>query len=596
MGSERGHRPGRGRRLALAVFFVSLLAASKLALVSADVVHLKNGRSIRGEVLAEDDDYVTVKVATGSMRLPRRTVLRIEREERTNSLVTQGRELSKLGSHGDAVACLREALSSNDTAPQVKRTLALALVRRAHALLGEGRSVAARMDAREALEHCPDLREALRALDNAQRSARSIDQRRSKARASAVAGRLDVAIGEFESLVKSGRGVDAALISELARLHSSKGLRYFLDSRSTGAPLTRAALESAAKHFDRSLELDPKLLDDFSEPWSLSRVLLGYYRSPVSVAQLRLAATLTRGHPLAACAATLLLEAHGRIKEAQARWTLLAAGSKLTQGRPRDRAVAEAVFATRLESRPKPAPRRVRPSSKAFFEHTSLHFSYSIPTDMRAISVIDAAERAYGEIFPRQQKSLGHLEGKRIRVEIASDLKAYLASGGLPGSEGLTRSERLPNGDIRILIKVYKSPRLLASVLRHEITHALLPIVTQDLKLPRWLHEGLACYHEPELKKRYYERRLVEASGRRQLIPVARLLTLQAYPQGDQVSVFYAESLAVVNELVSRRGLETLVKFSRLLSKMDARVALRRVYQIFDPSELDAMLRRSRSR
>lgn len=49
--------------------------------LSADVVHLKNGRSIEGIVLEESPDQVMIKVAYGEIGLPRSSILEIERGE-----------------------------------------------------------------------------------------------------------------------------------------------------------------------------------------------------------------------------------------------------------------------------------------------------------------------------------------------------------------------------------------------------------------------------------------------------------------------------------------------------------------------------------
>lgn len=60
------------------VLYVLLAIARSL---SADVVHLKNGRSIEGIVLEESPDQVMIKVAYGEIGLPRSSILEIEKGE-----------------------------------------------------------------------------------------------------------------------------------------------------------------------------------------------------------------------------------------------------------------------------------------------------------------------------------------------------------------------------------------------------------------------------------------------------------------------------------------------------------------------------------
>lgn len=52
-----------------------------VGLLSADVVYLKNGRSMEGIVLEESADQVMIKLAYGEIGLPRSSILRIERGE-----------------------------------------------------------------------------------------------------------------------------------------------------------------------------------------------------------------------------------------------------------------------------------------------------------------------------------------------------------------------------------------------------------------------------------------------------------------------------------------------------------------------------------
>lgn len=58
---------------------VGLTLLTGLALRAADIVHLKNGRSVEGLIREETDRHVTLDLGVGSMRVPRSGILRIER-------------------------------------------------------------------------------------------------------------------------------------------------------------------------------------------------------------------------------------------------------------------------------------------------------------------------------------------------------------------------------------------------------------------------------------------------------------------------------------------------------------------------------------
>ena len=69
----------RSIKLASSSGFLALLSIA--GLLQADVVHLKNGRSMEGVVLEESPDQVMLQLAFGEIGLPRSSISRIERGE-----------------------------------------------------------------------------------------------------------------------------------------------------------------------------------------------------------------------------------------------------------------------------------------------------------------------------------------------------------------------------------------------------------------------------------------------------------------------------------------------------------------------------------
>lgn len=76
---------------------LALLAVWVCAAARADLVYLKNGRQIRGEVVSEDAEQVVVKTAEGRVTLPAREVERVEREPRAKRLLGEAREAARRG-------------------------------------------------------------------------------------------------------------------------------------------------------------------------------------------------------------------------------------------------------------------------------------------------------------------------------------------------------------------------------------------------------------------------------------------------------------------------------------------------------------------
>ncbi|MCA8923683.1 MAG: hypothetical protein KDD82_17870 [Planctomycetes bacterium] len=83
----------------------------------ADTVFLKNGRSIKGKVIAENDDQVVVKTPGGRVPLPRKLIERIERTSAGQTALDMGRQRAREGDYERAREQFRLALDDPD--PQV---------------------------------------------------------------------------------------------------------------------------------------------------------------------------------------------------------------------------------------------------------------------------------------------------------------------------------------------------------------------------------------------------------------------------------------------------------------------------------------------
>ncbi len=110
---------------------------------------------------------------------------------------------------------------------------------------------------------------------------------------------------------------------------------------------------------------------------------------------------------------------------------------------------------------------------------------------------------------------------------------------------------------------------MLNRVLPHELTHIIhREYARDDAYLPLWLLEGLACYNEFSGKEtRFGLVKRALASGR--MIPLGSLAAFRAYPRGDAVNLFYAESLMLVEFIMDRFGHEGLVRLHKKLRKVE---------------------------
>ena len=102
-------------------------------------------------------------------------------------------------------------------------------------------------------------------------------------------------------------------------------------------------------------------------------------------------------------------------------------------------------------------------------------------------------------------------------------------------------------------------------MLPHELTHVIhREYVREDTHLPRWLLEGLACANEFSGKDRRFGL-AQSALATNRLIPLSRLTAFGSYPHGATVSLFYAESLTLVEFILDRFGHEGLAQLHKKL-------------------------------
>jgi tetratricopeptide (TPR) repeat protein len=138
-------------------------------------------------------------------------------------------------------------------------------------------------------------------------------------------------------------------------------------------------------------------------------------------------------------------------------------------------------------------------------------------------------------------------------------------------------------------IKTYQDcPQLLASVLPHELTHLLLAARLEYRRtIPLWAAEGLAVYSEPAFKHRYYDRILSLAVRQRRLMPLKALLATTAYPDREELDLFYAQCLSLTRYLIRRTSYARFLSFLEAACTSDDWRVWRRYFRFQSPSELE---------
>jgi hypothetical protein len=119
---------------------------------------------------------------------------------------------------------------------------------------------------------------------------------------------------------------------------------------------------------------------------------------------------------------------------------------------------------------------------------------------------------------------------------------------------------------------------MLEAILPHETTHVVLAGNFGNRHVPRWVDEGVAVLTEPTEKIKQHKLNLTRSLQNRELIPLRDLVQLSNFPEARQITVFYAQSVALVDYLTSLKGSLAFTQFVREALKDGYDVALRKHY------------------
>lgn len=569
------------RRALLSALFLAAAA-------SADEILLESGGRLAGEVVAEDDRQVTVRLPNGTMTIPRAKVREIVREDRRDYLRREARHAVSTRS---AVQMYERAfaLSPDD---ENRRDLAKALAARATELLGlfrldEAEAALARL--REVAQEAPSG-DLLRTL-----TAERANGREAKAQALRALhdGRFDEAlvhIEEWRLRVPDGdETVGAALVAaHLGAAHAAEAqgaLRPALDHyRMAGAEADLERLAPIAvleAMHGGDLERASRLLDplanyrDPAVPRFLAAVL-AHLKGEVQAAvqayadAARLAKGGGRGEgclsyeDVRAYATATLKQAIARPpQEGQKRWRETFLGPL-----ERDHSWPEfTVYAASAE-----VAREAAAEAAAIYERIASDLFGAAPAGPKAEVVLHPTREAYVAADPTP-------EGSPL---------AGLALGREP-TAGVCYDTLDEQGAMLIRIEVDAGrPHWLTDTLPHELVHLAQRRGWRTFRKGHWLDEGLATLYESEDAQ---DARLgLWRQIRDESIPLPELLALRSTPP-DRALLFYLEAHAFSRYLRGLGGPEEWRRFLDAFGESDFEAAVRSAYGVESLSDLERAFR-----
>jgi tetratricopeptide (TPR) repeat protein len=212
-------------------------------------------------------------------------------------------------------------------------------------------------------------------------------------------------------------------------------------------------------------------------------------------------------------------------------------------------------------------------------ESQNFRLMHNQPRDF-AEQVVRAAEAARAAAVEKWAGAK-HVDWKpACEVFLYPTAAAYAKATGKPADSPGHATYKSQNGAVigRRLDLRADDPNLLACVVPHETTHLVLGDLFADAPLPRWADEGMAVLAEPPARLDRFARTLHSSRRQGRLVPLDKLFGKDEYPDAALITVFYVESVSVVEFLVAEKGPQVFVQFVRDVTKSGLQNALQKHY------------------
>jgi tetratricopeptide (TPR) repeat protein len=543
----------------------------------ADLIYLKNGRVLRGEVVKMDDQTVVVVVPAGKITLPRHQVDYVERQSKAEYQVDQADSYLRMRRFDRAIWVLEKAREGNPHSAKVKEKLVQAYEAWAKELVKQRRLTAAEETFAKLKALAPDSDAIIGADAEIGQLKAQLNTILERGQGFARAGRVNEAIETLEQ---------ALAFSPEAREQAGATLA---DAYARRAQALYQATQNLKAHADleRAFELDPGLGERLEDLYVANA--LQYFHGLYSKGEVEAARNFLTGALRYAPSHKVLLFVAGQVEENEGRFREAANlyGKALGKYLPtaNDKSVPpfreslrkklgleEGQIAIRVEPE---AEQVFTEAKKGDFELLETEHFLIYHYNLNLAQKIGQALEFHLLEIPRQLQLESKFGELKPTVYIHRNQDEYFAATKQPAwTGGVSRSIYLGNRIRQMEIHSWQtSPRLTKSVLPHELTHLILNsnlIGRQDF--PRALHEGYAVLSEPGYRHAHYRSLLKRQLKSNMYIPLADLLVMEQYPTDPDI--FYAEGYSFTRYLIDQAGLKAL---QELLKPGDVRDHIKNV-------------------
>jgi len=568
-----------------AVLFCVLAAAASAV---ADIVTLKTGTVLRGDIVTQDEKTVTLRMRHGTMKLLRSRIQSIRVEAARPKMLEEADRLLRAGKHDEAIVKLEAAVRRFPGSTAARDRLVEACRSKADALRSSGSPVEANRLYQRILELSVNDPEAVRRTKAfAEARARSADVE-AEAKLLYELGRFREALEKFEALVGAAPDVAQRNADMIADCHAGYGRRL----------LELKRYEHARSEFDKAIKLNPKMLETVKHEVVVARFspmvneinrhskTFTKARWETLAAELKALIALEDENPHLHFALGLCYQQLKRYENAAREYAYVLGREPDLTRLPDSLAPLQLAAQNKAKESPiilsfsKPRFTTVSPGRPRKLE--TEHFVIYHHNDELAKLVARGAEyylrrnyRVFLDDMPERPWSVKcgiHLY--RTQQEYLDHSRQASWSPAMASTRGI---------DGRLLahhVKSYQTvENFLPSHLSHELTHIIhAAVVGYSGRIPIWLREGAAVRREPWFKRIHLSRAIRDAAKTGKLMTLEQILTQKGYPEEKRVKLFYAQSYALVETLEQAGTREQFTRFNREILRKEALEAARDVY------------------
>ncbi len=145
----------------------------------------------------------------------------------------------------------------------------------------------------------------------------------------------------------------------------------------------------------------------------------------------------------------------------------------------------------------------------------------------------------------------------KCRIMLYPSMEAYCQATGAPPNPGGGHTD-IQQDEGRVIgrcIHLHGSRSLVVNgVLPHEVTHAVLAGRFGGERVPRWADEGMAILAEAPSRIKLHLHYLPRWREEDLLFRMQELISMREYPEPRLVGAFYAQSVSLVEFLMSQKG------------------------------------------